>query len=63
MTNPFNDIFHEATEMFDISARMAAEEIERKEYDPVVANSLMDLTRACKRLMLTAKKRAQEEAA
>jgi hypothetical protein len=60
MTNPFSDIFNEATEMFDISARMASEETERTEYDPVVANSLMDLTRSCKRLMLTAKKRAQE---
>ena len=58
MTHSFKDIMAEATEMFNISTRMAEEEISSKDPDEIVIGSLMELAKSCKGLMREAKKRA-----
>ncbi|TSA00468.1 MAG: hypothetical protein D4R80_00950 [Deltaproteobacteria bacterium] len=60
MTHSFKDIMVEATEMFNISTRMAEEEIASKSPDEIVVGSLMELAKSCKGLMREAKKRAEE---
>jgi hypothetical protein len=59
MAASFDDIMLEAAEMVGISARMAEEEMRSTTCDPIVLESLMGLTRACKSLMLQAKRRAR----
>ena len=61
MDGIFKNILSEASEMFDISARMAEEEAREPECREEVMTGLIELTEACRSLMLIAKKRAEEE--
>jgi len=56
----FDAILNETTEMFDIAARMAEEEAMERGREDEVLTGLIELARSCRRLMIEAKKRAEE---
>ena len=60
MANSFKEILWEASEMFDIAARMAEDEALEPERREAIMAGLMELARSCRGLMMEAKKRAEE---
>ena len=60
MANSFKEILREASEMFDIAARMAEDEALEPERREAIMVGLMELAKSCRGLMMEAKKRAEE---
>ena len=60
MANIFKEILREASEMFDIAARMAEDEALEPERREAIMAGLMELAKSCRGLMMEAKKRAEE---
>ena len=60
MANSFKEILWEASEMFDIAARMAEDEALEPERREAIMAGLMELVRSCRGFMMEAKKRAEE---
>lgn len=59
MEKSFKDILSESSEMFDIAARMAEDEANEPERREMIMTGLMELAKSCRRLMMTAKDRAE----
>ena len=60
MVNSFKEILREASEMFNIAARMAEEEALEPERRKAIMAGLVELAKSCQGLMMEAKKRAEE---
>jgi len=60
MANSVKEILREASEMFNIAARMAEEEALEPERREAIMAGLVELARSCRGLMMEAKKRAEE---
>ena len=60
MANSFKEILWEASEMFDIAARMAEEEALEPERREAIMAGLVELAKSRRGLMMKAKKRAEE---
>ena len=59
MANSFKEILREASEMFNIAARMAEEEALEPKRREVIMAGLVKLAKSCRGLMMEAKKRAE----
>ena len=60
MANSFKEILREASEMFNIAARMAEEEALEPERREAIMAGLVELAKSCRGLMMEAKKRAEQ---
>jgi hypothetical protein len=61
MANSFKDILREASEMFAIAERMAEDEALEPERRETIMKGLIELSKSCRELVITARKRAEEE--